>query len=178
LPTEAGAILLDAAAAAVVGRCFLYDEPMLRTHAGLADMASGRHHLLSVPVGMSLGETLRGCDIDAAGADLRGGSPLREVRLSGDCVIAGGEVAIYVAGLEPSTNPQPCIRCGWCVSGCPVHIHPAGILEAAQAGDRTAGERYGLDACIECGVCSYVCPSRLPLLNGIRLLRSAPRSGD
>ena len=31
--------------------------------------------------------------------------------------------------------------------------------------------RYGLDACIECGICTYVCPSHLPLLHGIRTLR-------
>ncbi len=176
LPTEAGALVLDAAAAAAVGRCFLYDEPMLQAQVGVADVAHDRHHLLSVPVGSSLGETLHACGIHEPAVDLRGGSPLRDIRLNRDCVIAGGEVAIYVVGVQPATNPQSCIRCGWCVSGCPVHIHPAGILEAAQVGDRTAGERYGLDACIECGVCSYVCPSRLPLLDGIRLLRNAPRS--
>lgn len=177
LPSEAGAVVLDAVAAAAVGRCVLYDEPMLRTPVGIADMEGGRHHFLSVPIGTTLGEALHAADIPPAGLEFRGGSPLREVRLPGDAVIAGGEVALYAVGLQPAFNPQPCIRCGWCVAGCPVHIHPAGILEAAQFNDRTAGESYGLDACIECGVCSYVCPSRLPLLAGIRSLKNAPRAG-
>jgi ferredoxin len=177
LPTEAGAIVLDAVAAAAVGRCLLYDEPMLRTPLGIAEVAGGRHHLLSVPIGMRLSDVLRGAGIPEAGVEFRGGSPLRDVRLTGDCVVAGGEVAVYLVAPQPAVNPEPCIRCGWCVASCPVHIHPAGILEAAQVGDRTAGEGYGLDACIECGLCTYVCPSRLPLLAGIRSLQRAPRAG-
>ena len=30
-------------------------------------------------------------------------------------------------------------------------------------------------ACIECGICSYICPSHLPLLLGIRILKRAAR---
>jgi electron transport complex protein RnfC len=57
------------------------------------------------------------------------------------------------------------------VTGCPVNINPAGILEAAQAGDPAAADRCGIESCIECGICSYVCPSYLPLLAGIRTMR-------
>ena len=32
-------------------------------------------------------------------------------------------------------------------------------------------EGSGVEACIECGICSYVCPSRLPLLQAARLMR-------
>ena len=36
----------------------------------------------------------------------------------------------------------------------------------------------GIDACIECGICSYVCPSRLPLLPAIRVLRKRNSLAD
>ena len=46
------------------------------------------------------------------------------------------------------------------------------VLEAAQKNNPSLAERAGIEACIECGICSYVCPSKLPLLEGIRKLRS------
>jgi electron transport complex protein RnfC len=104
---------------------------------------------------------------------LRAGAALRDVRVSGEAVIDGvGEVSVDVGPLSPVINPDPCIRCGWCVEACPVRIHPAGLLEAAQDSDLRAARWYGLGSCIECGICSYVCPSRLPLLPAIRQMRA------
>jgi electron transport complex protein RnfC len=51
-------------------------------------------------------------------------------------------------------------------------------LEAAQRDDLDLAERYGLDACIECGICAYMCPSRLPLLQGIRVLKQKRRAAE
>lgn len=177
LPTEQRVLLFDAAAAVAVGEALLGAGPaagaMVRVPLAVYEQPRGRTHLFSVPVGATVGDALAALDLPpAAQLDLRGGGPLREVRLTPACVIAGGELSVYACPREPDVNPDPCIRCGWCVEGCPVRIHPAGLLDAAQDDDLGLAYRYGLDACIECGVCSYVCPSHLPLLGGVRRLRA------
>jgi electron transport complex protein RnfC len=89
-----------------------------------------------------------------------------------DAIVSGnGELSIDAGAPSKLINPDPCIRSGWCVENCPVRINPAALLEAAQDNDSAMAEAYGLHACIECGICSYVCPSRLPLLPSIRALR-------
>lgn len=183
MPTDQGVLLLDAAAAFAVGRALLHGEPMLRVPLAVHDRSAlafdadpaDATHLVLASVGTPLADNLDQLDIahgtSRRGLDFWAGAPLRERRLTPQCVIAGGELGIFVAPRDPSINPNPCIRCGWCVEGCPVDAHPAALLDAAQRDDLSQVDAYGLGACIECGICSYVCPSHLPLLQGIRTLR-------
>ena len=99
-----------------------------------------------------------------------GGPPPRDVRVKRDAVVSGAELTLYAVPPQADVVPDPCIRCGWCVEACPVNIHPAALLEAVQHDDMDLADEAGLHACIDCGVCSYICPSKLPLLGGIRLL--------
>lgn len=178
LPTDVGVVLLDAVAAAGIGRCLLRGEPMLDTPVGIVDLrgAETRMQLLSVPIGMSLDQVIRETDFATGAFEVRASSPLRDIQTAADCIIsAGSELSLYLVAPQPHIIPAPCIRCGWCVTSCPAHVHPAGLLEAAQLEDSVMAERFGIEGCIECGVCSYVCPSHLPLLGSIRAMRTALR---
>lgn len=64
-----------------------------------------------------------------------------------------------------------CIRCSRCIDACPVSIMPCMIGLAVEK-DRfdIAGSYDPLD-CIECGSCSYVCPSKIPLVQLIKLAK-------
>jgi electron transport complex protein RnfC len=177
LPTTQGVLLLDAAAAMAVGRA-ARGRPALSTPLGIHDHFHRRAHFLDVPIGMVLGDLLDALQIPTDSAMLRGGDLLRDLRLSRQCVIGGAELAIHVTAPEPPLNPDPCMRCGWCMEACPTLLHPASALEAAQRNDAVMARRAGIDACIECGLCSYVCPSRLPLLGSIRSMRSLMASGQ
>jgi electron transport complex protein RnfC len=171
LPIEHGVLLLDAAAAAAVGRAAAFGEPMESNPLAVHDYLRRKTHWLTVPIGSVIRDVLEEVAVPLEDVELRAGCPLREVRLTPDCVIGGAELTIAIVPAEADVNPEPCIRCAWCVEGCPVRIRPAGLLDAAQQEDLYLAGQCGLDACIECGICSYVCPSQLPLLGGIRVLR-------
>lgn len=85
-----------------------------------------------------------------------------------------GIVALRPGESTPAVEgDQPCIRCGRCGDGCPSFLLPFAIGNYANLSkwDR-AGDFHALD-CIECGVCSFVCPTRRPLLQLIRLAKAA-----
>ncbi len=54
---------------------------------------------------------------------------------------------------------QTCLRCGKCVSGCPMNLLPNIMREAVQANDMEKLSKLNIGDCIACGSCTYVCPA-------------------
>ena len=62
-----------------------------------------------------------------------------------------------------------CIRCGKCVSACPMGLEPFLLKKLYAVGDTDALEQNAVQDCIECGCCLYSCPAQIPLLDNIRV---------
>ncbi len=77
---------------------------------------------------------------------------------------------------ETSRGVHPCISCGKCVEACPMHLNPCNMGKLAYK-HRYAeiAESFHLNDCFECGCCSYVCPSSIPLVQYFRIAKSANR---
>ena len=69
---------------------------------------------------------------------------------------------------EMELTERPCIRCAKCIDACPVYLQPILISNAYRE------ERWDLckvlkaETCINCGCCTYICPSKIPLLEDIK----------
>ncbi len=76
-------------------------------------------------------------------------------------------------------EPTPCIQCGKCADVCPMHLMPMNTAFYSAAGDFESAEKYGnARACIECGACEYICPAKRPLIQAIRMTKSALRNAE
>ena len=62
-----------------------------------------------------------------------------------------------------------CIRCGKCVSACPMGLEPYLLMNEAESAVWDRMEHDRVMDCIECGCCLYTCPSHRPLLDYIRM---------
>jgi len=71
---------------------------------------------------------------------------------------------------------QPCIRCAYCLEACPMHLNPSTLgLLAAKGEYETMANQFHLNDCFECGCCSYVCPSSIPLVQYFRIAKAINR---
>ena len=171
LPTEQGALLLDASAAMLIGRIALGAEETPATPVVVRDHSLLRSSFALSPREFSIGDLLSALGVWSETRVIRVGDLLRDEQVGAGYGIGSAENVIHVAARVVEPAPNACIRCGWCVEACPTNVHPATVLEAAQRRDTLLAERGGVEACIECGVCTYVCPSRLPILAGIRTIK-------
>ncbi len=61
-----------------------------------------------------------------------------------------------------------CIRCGRCVSACPMHLMPLYMYQAERKNNIDELNRRNIGDCIECGSCAYICPARIPLVQSFK----------
>ena len=59
---------------------------------------------------------------------------------------------------------RACVNCGLCDKKCPVDLFPQFIMKAVHAGEMEEGIELGMLDCTLCGLCSYVCPSKIDLV--------------
>ena len=81
---------------------------------------------------------------------------------------------LLMDGSETKRQPAcACIRCAKCVSVCPMGLEPYLLMPLAERQLYDRAEAEHVTDCIECGSCSYTCPSTRPLLDYIRLGKAA-----
>lgn len=65
-----------------------------------------------------------------------------------------------------------CCRCARCIDVCPVSIMPAMIGMAAEKERWDIAKEYDVFDCIECGLCSYICPAKRDLVHLIKYAKA------
>ncbi|MDH5216955.1 MAG: electron transport complex subunit RsxC [Gammaproteobacteria bacterium] len=135
-----------------------------------------------MPIGTPLKFLLEqaGSRVEHAEEIIMGGPMMGSAAASLDIAITKGTSGILIfneAAIVAETRKiHACIRCGECLSVCPLNLNPSmlGLLARRRSFDEMA-EKYHLDSCFECGCCTYVCPSNIPLVQYFRIAKAINR---
>ena len=85
-------------------------------------------------------------------------------------VVKGSSGIVLIRENEAHRNEvKPCIRCTKCVGVCPMGLEPYLLMTLSEKALFERMEQEKVMDCMECGSCSYTCPSARPLLDYIRL---------
>jgi H+/Na+-translocating ferredoxin:NAD+ oxidoreductase subunit C len=125
--------------------------------------------------------------IDAAGGFstppervINGGPMMGQTVFDLDTPVTKGTSCILV--LTPSEAAQvksaPCIRCGRCVTVCPMGLVPNMMATAAERESWEIGSDYGAMDCMECGCCTYTCPAGRPIVQLVRTAKYMLRKAE
>ena len=86
-------------------------------------------------------------------------------------VIKGTSGILAWSAPEPPAE-FPCIRCARCIDHCPMGLVPTQLMKYVKYAQLPEAETWGVLDCVECGCCQYVCPSKIPLVQWMRLGKS------
>lgn len=106
---------------------------------------------------------------------ITGGPMMGRAAVRLDAPVTKGTSGILLLSHCKVPEALPCVRCAACVEACPMGLEPY-LLSAYGCLRRWDDARDAAVAdCIECGSCSYVCPSHRPLLEFIRIAKTRSR---
>lgn len=172
-------LILSTDAAWRAGMALLHRRPLIAQPVTIAGdcLAPGRQGVYMVPLGLTVAQLTRrlseqGMLPEQPRTIILGGSMTGSaVTDPARTVIDQTTQAVLLTHHRGRLDTTACIRCGWCVSGCPSGTDPIAILDALEARNLERFARLRPDQCICCNVCSSLCPSHLPLAQAARAAR-------
>ena len=167
LPLDAGVLVQNVASLATIAEVFETGLPLMERIVTVTGGGVRQPANLVVPVGTKLVDLFAACGGLADDVvEIVMGGPMMGTSVANlqAPVLKGTTGLLALRADEVRHEPsRPCIRCGHCLSACPVFLNPQQLGALALGGRDEAMADLHLRDCMLCGCCSYVCPSHIPL---------------
>ncbi|MDR1065906.1 MAG: electron transport complex subunit RsxC [Clostridiales bacterium] len=175
LPMDVRCIVHNADTVIAVQRAVVRGRPLMRRIVTLSGGAIKNPGNYKVRIGMKLADlvNLTGGLRSEPRKIISGGPMMGAALFSMDVPIIKTSSAFLFFTEEEAKLPEerPCIRCARCVERCPMKLYPFELNQYAVRGEYELFKKRNGEDCIECGVCSYVCPAKRHLAQSIRSAR-------
>ena len=173
LPADVGCCVFNAATTAAIYDAVALGQPVYQRVITITGSAVKNPVNLLAPVGTPFSHLIE----EAGGFN---GTPARVISggpMMGfaqyDMSVTMGKASNCVLCLSkedmPAVSANPtCIRCGKCISVCPMNLEPVFMYMYYSKRDFENMEKYHILDCFECGSCAFNCPARMPLTHAFK----------
>jgi electron transport complex protein RnfC len=179
LPIDVHVVVQNVGTVAGIGDFFAYGQPLIERVVTVTGPAIRHPTTLLAPIGTRLANILDHCGglTPDAREILFGGPMMGTPQQFLDVPILKGTSGIVCLTEEQVKSRQeyPCIRCAACLDACPMFLNPSALGSLARAARYDEMMNYNIMDCMECGSCSYVCPSNIPLVQRFRVAKGVLR---
>ncbi|MEE9170403.1 MAG: electron transport complex subunit RsxC [bacterium] len=179
LPIDIQVIVNNVGTVAGVGEMFKYGQPLIERVVTVTGPGIRKPANLMVPIGTKLSDVIDYCGgmNDNTRQILFGGPMMGAAQRFLDVPIMKGTSGIlFLTDYQVFPREEyPCIRCMRCVDACPVFLNPSRLGALAKVRLYEEMLDYHIMDCMECGSCSYVCPSNIPLVQRFRVSKALLR---
>jgi len=176
LPFHVGVVVQNVGTLAAIRDAVVEGKPLISRVVTVTGRGVKEPSNVEVRIGTLFGEVIEFCGglAGEVGKVISGGPMTGVAQASLEVPVVKGTSGILVMPKAEVKVEEggPCLNCGRCVDACPMGLVPAIIALYAEKGRLEDCEAWGAMDCVECGSCSYVCPSRRPLVHWLKLVRA------
>ena len=171
LPSNRGIINFNVSTMVGIYKAIKYNMPVTKRNITVTGDGIKHPHNFRVLVGTSFLELLPMCggykNPDKEKIFILGG-PMMGASVPSDDVIITKTVTSIIVLDKTEYKEEPCVRCGSCVLSCPAGLEPVQIMNAVKSLDKERIKALNPLRCIECGLCTYVCTSKIQVTDFVR----------
>jgi electron transport complex protein RnfC len=173
LPIEVGCVVNNVGTALAVYEAIQKNKPLIERIVTVTGKSVAKPSNFMVRIGTPVSTLIEAAGglPENTGKVISGGPMMGKALTSLEAPVVKGTSGILIMPAEESKRTQVlnCIRCGRCITACPMGLEPVLLAQLSEnlLFERAEAERI-MD-CIECGSCHYTCPAGRPLLDYLRL---------
>jgi len=175
LPADVGVVVDNIDTCTAVYKAIKFRQPALTRIITVSGLAVKKPANFKVRIGTSFRDVFKVAEIDESiTTKVIAGGPMMGIAQSSIDVpcIKGTSALLALTKEESELAPEtPCTRCGKCVEKCPMGLMPVQLNSYAKIDDIETCIKYDAMDCIECGVCSFTCPSGNHITQRIKLAK-------
>ena len=178
LPADVGCAVFNAATCAAVCDAVYDGMPTVQRVLTVTGRAIKEPGNFLVRVGTPFEALLEHCGLAEDPYKVISGGPMMGFAQYDLSVPAtkGCNCILAMTKAESTDEPNPhCIRCGKCVTVCPMHLMPLYLYKYERMNEYERMEQMNVYDCIECGSCAYICPAKIPLVRSLRTAKAELR---
>lgn len=173
LPMDVGVIVNNVGTAVAIAEAIKWGKPLLERVVTVTGSAIRNPSNLLVPLGTPFSHIIDECGGLKGEVDklIMGGPMMGISQWTLDVPVIKGTSGILVLTRTEALfqKEKPCIKCARCIDHCPMGLLPTALVRLVKKEKWNSLKEYNITECIECGCCSYVCPSKIPLVHYIKL---------
>jgi electron transport complex protein RnfC len=177
LPMDVGVVVQNVGTALAIYEAVRYGKPLIERVVTITGEGIQNPANLMVRIGTLVSELVEECGgfRNGVGKVISGGPMMGFALASLDVPVTKGTSGILVIpeeGVIHAEDFEPCIRCGRCIDACPMGLMPSMLSVLSEKARYEDAKEYNLFDCFECGSCAFVCPSKRPIVQLVRLAKS------